>query len=132
MTWRQVCEGRTPAGAIGVVRAAGAGSQGLGERPFDPATVAQQPGPTLWRGSPNLSERRFPAGDFLGEVDARKKPDRIFDCFARRGASRSSPTTNGEATVSLRMRRFETHLILGVTLIWTLVLVRFAQLHGWS
>jgi hypothetical protein len=131
MTWRQVCEGRTPAGAIGVVRAAGAGSQGLGERPFDPATVAQQPGPTLWRGSPNLR-----SGDFrpaiLGEVDARKKPDRIFDCFARRGASRSSPTTNGEATVSLRMRRFETHLILGVTLIWTLVLVRFAQLHGWS
>jgi hypothetical protein len=30
------------------------------------------------------------------------------------------------------MRKFETHLILGVTLIWTLVLVRFTQLHGWS
>jgi len=30
------------------------------------------------------------------------------------------------------MRRFETHLILGITLVWTLALVGFTQLHGWS
>jgi hypothetical protein len=37
-----------------------------------------------------------------------------------------------EAMVSKRMRRFETHLILGLTLVWTLALVEFAQLYGWS